>query len=206
MKIAIATTGRFHVLDLARELSALGHDVAFYSILPRGRALRFGLPLSAHRGLLPWLAPLLVAQRYGGSAVSRAVNPLILMAADRLIAHRLEPCDAFIGMSGICVESARVARDRYGAKVFIERGSRHILSQKAILDDIKRLSPAAQSVPDYAVRLHTASTELADVVVVPARHTADSFSERGFPADRLFRNPYGVDLAMFAPTPAPRPP
>ncbi len=202
MKIAIATTGRFHVLDLARELAAQGHEVAFYSILPRQRAMRFGLPPQAHRGLLFWLAPLLAAQRYGGRAVSQAVNPWILRAADRLIARRLEPCDIFIGMSGLCIESARLARDRFGAKVFIERGSRHILSQKAILDDLKRLSPDAQSVPDYAVRMHTASTELADVVVVPARHAADSFIERGFPADRLFRNPYGVDLEMFAPTPA----
>lgn len=203
MKIAIATTGRFHVLDLARELAALGHEVAFYSILPRRRAVRFGLPASSHRGLLPWLAPLLAAQRYGGSAVSRVVNPWILKAADRLIARRLEPCDVFIGMSGLCVESARAARERYGAKVLIERGSRHILSQKEILDDVKRLSPAVQTVPDYAVHLHTASTDLADVIVVPARHTADSFVERGFPAERLFRNPYGVDLAMFPPTPAP---
>ena len=29
MKIAIATGGRFHVLDLARELSHLGHEVDF---------------------------------------------------------------------------------------------------------------------------------------------------------------------------------
>ena len=193
MKIVIATTGRFHVLDLARELAALGHDVAFFSILPKQRTQRFGLPSQAHRGLLPWLAPLLAVQRYGGRVLSQAVNPWVLRAADRLIAHRLEPCDVFIGMSGVCVESARLARERYGAKIFIERGSRHILSQKAILDDIKRLSPAAQSVPDYAVRLHMASTELADVVVVPARHTADSFIDHGFPAERLFRNPYGVD-------------
>jgi hypothetical protein len=30
MRVAIVTTGRFHVLDLARELAALGHNVAIY--------------------------------------------------------------------------------------------------------------------------------------------------------------------------------
>lgn len=203
MKIAVATIGRFHVLDLARELAALGHDVILYSILPRRRAVHFGLPRCSHRGLLFWLAPLLAIQRYGGNTLGRVVNPWILRAADWIIARRLEPCDVFIGMSGICIQSARIARDRYGAKVFIERGSRHILSQKAILDDIKRVSPNAQSVPDYAVCMHKASTELADVVVVPARHAAESFIERGFPEARLFRNPYGVDLSMFTPTIAP---
>lgn len=188
------------MLDLARELAALGHEVAFYSILPRRRAVRFGLPASSHRGLLPWLAPLLAAQRYGGPAVSRVVNPWILKAVDRLIARRLEPCDVFIGMSGLCVESARAARERYGAKVYIERGSRHILSQKEILDDVKRLSPDTQSVPNYAVDLHMSSSDLADVIVVPARHAAVSFIERGLDPKRLFINPYGVDLEMFQPT------
>lgn len=203
MKIAIATTGRFHVLDLARELAALGHDVAFYSLLPSRRALRFGLPAAAHRGLLPWLAPLVLLQRYGGRALSQAVNPWLLKAADRLIAGRLEPCDVFIGMSGLCVASARAARARYGAKVFIERGSRHILSQKEILDDIKRLSPGAESVPDESVARELASYDVADVVVVPSRHAEESFTDRAFPPERLFRNPYGVDLEMFRPTPTP---
>lgn len=203
MKIAIATAGRFHVLDLARELSALGHEVMFYSILPKSRAVRFGLPSTSHRGLLPWLLPLVAMQRFGGRKICRWVNPWLLRAADWLIARRLDSCDVFIGMSGICVESARVARERHGAKVFIERGSRHILSQKAILDELSRLSPTVETVPDYAVKRHLASVEQADVVVIPARHAAESFLEQDFPPERLFRNPYGVDLDMFAPTPAP---
>lgn len=32
MKIAIASMGRFHVLDLARELDALGEYVRFYRV------------------------------------------------------------------------------------------------------------------------------------------------------------------------------
>ena len=88
MKIAIATIGRFHVLDLGRELAALGHEVAFYSILPRSRAIRFGLPASAHRGLLPWLLPMVVAQRYGGTWLRHHMDPLLQVAADRLIARQ----------------------------------------------------------------------------------------------------------------------
>jgi glycosyltransferase involved in cell wall biosynthesis len=131
------------------------------------------------------------------------VNPWILRLADWLIAQRLEPCDVFIGMSGLCVESARTARERFGAKVWIERGSRHVLSQKAILDQIKEISPTADTVLDYAVKRHLDSTKHADIVVVPSAHAADSFVEYGFPRERLFINPYGVDLSMFAATPAP---
>jgi len=39
--------------------------------------------------------------------------------------------------------------------------------------------------------------------VVPSRHVERSFIEHGIPPGRIFRNPYGVDLAMFPPTPRP---
>lgn len=45
MRIGIASLGRFHVLDLARELDVLGEEVQFHSYVPRKRAERFGLPL-----------------------------------------------------------------------------------------------------------------------------------------------------------------
>ena len=44
LRIVIASVGRFHVLDLARELHAIGHDVTFISIVPKWRADQFGLP------------------------------------------------------------------------------------------------------------------------------------------------------------------
>jgi len=203
LRVAIASVGRFHVLDLARELAAQGHQVAFWSIVPRRHAARFGLPPAAHRSLLPWLLPLVAAQRYAGARLASWASRELLVAVDRLIARRLEPCDVFIGMSGLCIESARAARARYGAKVFIERGSRHILSQKAILDELSRRGMAAESVPDAAVERELASYALADRIAVPAIHVEQSFVDHGVPVARLFRNPYGVDLTMFAPTPAP---
>ena len=56
LRIAIATNGRFHVLDLARELDRLGHHVTFYSLLPKWRSRQFGL--SADRCVsLFWVMP-----------------------------------------------------------------------------------------------------------------------------------------------------
>ncbi len=203
MRIAVAASGRFHVLDLARELAALGHDVAFYSYVPRSGASRFGLPAVCHRALLPAMAPWLAAQRLARGRQREAWDRRVLERLDALIAARLQPCDVFIGMSGLCVESARTAREKYGARVFIERGSRHILSQKQILDDMAIVAPQSSTVPNYAVERELASYRLADVVVVPSQHVIESFLEQKFPEERLFKNRYGVDLKMFQPTPAP---
>jgi len=207
LKVAIATVGRFHVLDLARELDRLGHEVSFWCAMTTGQTSRYGLPSRAHRGLLPWLLPMVAAQRYGGNRLAAASSRMLLAATDGLIARRLGPCDVFIGMSGLSVESARKARAAYGAKVFIERGSRHIRSQKRILDDL-RSSLAADTVPDSDVVRELAGYALADRVVVPSAHAKQSFVDEGFPDSQLFCNPYGVDLTLFLPTPAPleRPP
>jgi glycosyltransferase involved in cell wall biosynthesis len=201
MRIAIVSTGRFHVLDLARELAGLGHDVRFYSYVPRQRAERFGLPRQCHRGLLPWVLPLVAAQRKGPKAWGNRLDVLVQKAVDGLAARFLEPCDVFIGMSGICVRSAQAAREKYGAKVFLHRGSRHILSQKEILEAIPSMPRPA--VPEFDVRRELWGYDFADVVCVPSRHVERSFLERDFPAQKLFRNPYGVDLTMFPPTPKP---
>ena len=73
MKIAIASIGRFWLLDLARELDRLGHDTRFYSYVLRKRAERFGLPIRSHRGLLLFLAPLVAWQEYAGSVMPDGV-------------------------------------------------------------------------------------------------------------------------------------
>ncbi len=203
LKVAFATVGRFWVLDLARELAAIGHTVTFWSSVRRADAASFGLPPAAHRSLLPWLFPLLAMRRFSFGRLSAWANRQIVASTDRLIARRLGPCDVFIGMSGVAVESARVARARYGAKVYIERGSRHVTSQKAILDDLRRRGMAAETVPDWVMERELAGYALADRVVVPSIHVEQSFIEQGFPAEKLFRNPFGVDLSMFAPTPVP---
>jgi hypothetical protein len=49
LRVAIATAGRFHVLDLPRELTGLGYALDFYSYVPKLRAVRFGLPSACRR-------------------------------------------------------------------------------------------------------------------------------------------------------------
>src|SRR4029450_2309850 len=109
----------------------------------------------------------------------------------------LQPWDVFIGMSGIYLEAAAYARRKYDAKIVVERGSRHILSQKQILDDIAQLHRRAQRVPDWIVDRELSHYEIADLIAVPSRHVERSFVAAGVSSARLFRNPYGVGLSMF---------
>ena len=135
LRIAIATSGRFHVLDLARELAAIGHDVRFYSYVPKDRAVSFGLPEDCHRSLMTAAAPYLAWSRFLGDAGRESRQLKLAKALNRAVIRQLEPCDVFIGMSGLYVEAAEHARREFGASIYIERGSMHVDTQNAILKD-----------------------------------------------------------------------
>jgi starch synthase len=114
-------------------------------------------------------------------------------ALDALTIIRLRPCDVLICMSGIFVQAPRFARWRYGAKIILHRGSRHILSQKEILANL----PKAEQVAAFTVRRELLGYELADKIAIPSSHVMESFSAWPKLAHKLFVSSYGVDLEQF---------
>lgn len=193
LRVAIATAGRFHLLDLARELAQIGHDVRLYSMLPNSRVQTFGLDPRLHRSLLPFVAPLAGLQRFAPNFLPEWRDRCLTRALDLGVGALLEQCDVFIGMSGIFVRALRVAKQKYGARVWLERGSRHIESQAEILKKVRR---ARGPVGDMITRELT-GYRLADRIVVPSQHVFDSFSHDPIARAKLFQNPYGTSLAMF---------
>jgi glycosyltransferase involved in cell wall biosynthesis len=195
LRIAIATAGRFHVLDLARELNALGHDVKFYSYVPLRRAVRFGLPPECHVSLLPFALSALALERFPARIRPPFTEWLLYKALNHGIAIRLCACDVFICMSGIYLEAAKFAKRRFGAAVWCHRGSQHIKSVDRILAAV----PGAKRPSSLTIGRELAGYELADRIVIGSRHVEQSFIQHGTAQSKLFRNPYGVDLAMFPP-------
>lgn len=190
-RIAIATNGRFHVLDLARELAALGHDVRIYSMLTDRRVEAFGLARANARSLFATLAPFAAWDRFAPGLAPGLRERATFKALNLSVIARLEPCDLFIGMSGLILEAASHAREKFGALVYLERGSEHILTQRQLLQAAGLKGPS-----DVSVERELAGYRLADRIVIPARHVAASFAQYPSPPPLLI-NVYGVDLAMF---------
>ncbi len=190
--------------DLARELDRLGHHVAFYSFVPPWRTRPLGLRDECNRWLGPWVAPFYVAERVARHPrLQRLAAELVVDVLDRVAARSLERCDVFIGMSGIGPRVAEIARRKFGARVFVERGSRHVLSQKAILEALPRPPGSGPPVGERTVRRELHDYQSADLICVPSSQVVQSFVDEGVSRDKLFCNPYGVDLEMFPPTLAP---
>lgn len=193
IRIALATASRFHLLDLARELYFKGYEVDFYSFLPRSRARSFGLPDECHVDLFPLLAPTALWQLKAPRFMPDWKEPVTWRLIDRVVAAQLRPCDVFICMSGIFVQAAEKARSKYGARLIVERASKHVLVQQRILLDSK----SSQSMSSFVVNRELKGYEIADLISVPSSHVAASFDRPDNFQSKIVKNPYGVDLKMF---------
>ena len=197
MKTVIATTTRFHLQRLASEFSSLHEDISYFSYTPRFRMQRDGLDAAWAQSLFMPLLPISAFALMRSLPWQMQAVESMLMRTDDYLARHLPPCDIFIGLSSMAVRSAARARE-LGATVIIERGSRHVLSQTRLIsvDGGKPLSPVyiARELDSYAQ---------ADIITVPSEHAAESFIEEGFPRERIFVCPLGVDLRRFIPTPRP---
>ena len=198
MKINILSPGRFHVLDLARELDKNGFDVKFYSFVPTKRAVSFGLPAHCSASLILPMLPFLALQKI--FCGQQWAAQLRMWVQDRMTAWLMRKCDVLIAMSGDFIVAPRKAK-RQGSKVIIERGSKHILVQKRILESIPS-NAGKKPVPDANVRRELACYELADYISIASEHVRRSFVEEGFDVNKLFVNPYGVNLKDFYPMPS----
>ncbi len=192
LRIAIATSGRFHVLDLARELAAIGHQVKLYSYVPKDRAVAFGLPAECHRSLVSAALPYLTLARMLGDRGREARQARLSEALNKAVIKKLEPCDVFICMSGVYLEAAKHARDAFGAKIYLERGSMHVDRQNEILK-----AAGGRQIAERTLKRERAGYALADRITIPAWHVEESFAAYPDFAGKTFVNPYGVDLDMF---------
>lgn len=195
MKINILSPGRFHVLDLARELNKQGFDVKFYSFVPTNRAEKFGLPKECSASLFYYLLPFLgLCKIFRGH---QWATQLRIWVQDRLTAFLMRDCDVLIAMSGDFVIAPKFAKTK-GSVVITERGSKHILEQKRILESIPSMK-GKKPVPDANVRRELECYEIADYISVGAEHVARSFMSYPNLSKKLFVDNYGVNLSMFHP-------
>jgi len=194
MKINIAASHRFHLLDLARELEMQGHEVRFYSYVPTKRAMRFGLKkecsYSLYYMMLPFLALVKLSNRASWSI--KSVDNIL----DLYLSWFMKPCDVYIALGTVYKLSLVSAKKRFNATTILEWGSKHNEEQQRILSEISGLKQQ-----DFYFRQRALNGyDIADYIAIPSDHVRQSFVDRGFSTEKLLQNPYGVELSQFYPT------
>lgn len=197
IKIAVITPGRSHLLDMSKQFLRYGASVKFYTIVPKSRCEKFGLPAKNVVSFFYVCAPLMFLFRKVKFPfdINRYIYYIICRLTDILSALFLKDCDILISISGCSLIAARKAQKKYGALFFCDRGAKHIIEQDKILKNI----PNAKQVFKKDIPIELKQYDLADRIILPSTHTYESFIQHGFSPNRLFVNPYGVSLDMFSP-------
>lgn len=194
MRINIAASHRFHLLDLAHELEKQGHEVRFYSYVPTKRALRYGLKKECSYSLFFLFLPILLLIKLSKGADWSL--KLLSVLIDNYLAFFMKPCDIYIGLGTVYQKSFIRAKKKYNAITILEWGSKHNEEQHRILEEIKEFKKQSTFLKKRAIEGY----QLADYISIPSDHVKQSFIERGVPEEKLIQNPYGVDLSQFYPT------
>ncbi len=203
MKVRVSVRGRFHAFDLARELAALGVLERLVTSYPRAHTARFGIP-SDQILSLPRHEVLARAVRRLPRTSAQRLEARVAASWGRAAARRNSAeLDLLVAFSGQALEQIAPAR-RIGAKVVLERGSAHIETQRELLEAAAADAGVAVRLPHPSIiERELAEYDAADAISVPSPFAAHSFLARGYPAEKLMVNPYGVDLEHFAPTEVP---
>jgi glycosyltransferase involved in cell wall biosynthesis len=202
MKVVVSTLGRFHAFELARELATRNALDRFFTSYPAARAAASGVPRELVVGDVRHELWNRAAQRLQSVSAGRVdLRWVPCEQYDRSVASRLRAGpDIFLGWSGSSLASMRRARE-LGMRVFLERGSTHILHQQAVLTEEYAACGVTGRLPHpRTVERELREYEEADRIVVPTRFVQDTFVQQGIDPARILQVPYGVSLDSFYPT------
>jgi alpha-maltose-1-phosphate synthase len=202
MKVTQAVFGVFHHFELAHQLHRRNHLQKIYSTWPWARLKREGLPRSLVRcfPLLHTTDYLLNRTPLASSRISSNLASWNTLAFDEWTNRQIEPCDAFIAISGAGLLTGQKVQTR-GGRFICDRGSTHQRFQENVVaDEYRRWNvPQPLSKPHIAIREEKIYS-LADAITVPSTVAQRSFIAMGVPAEKVHVIPYGVRLDHFTPT------
>lgn len=192
MTINVCSSNRAHLLDIARELYTNGHDVKFYTFTPKRRLSSYGLDEQHIVSVFPFCLLGIILTRFFPSEFSRKWLRRMLDYSVRL---RLRKCDVLICQSPHFWATMHYARDKWGAKIILDRGSSHtrVLNQSNILQ-------GSPSMPEQFMQFDEKQYLYADYIAIASSFVAKGFVEYGIQENKLYINPYGVRDEAFKPT------
>lgn len=201
MRVTISIYGRFHAFFLAKQLQRRDYLRLLITSYPKYFTKRYGI---AEKNIQSLLIHEAIGRlwRKLPQALHRNFNPNFLMRDwyDRQAA-KIIPSDTeiFLGRTNTSLRSLRRAKE-IGAQAILHKGSSHYLLQKMLMEEEFETWGHSHRVNDpRTLEKHFQEIEEADFVSIPSRFVMKSFTDQGFPKEKLICIPYGVDLERFRP-------
>jgi len=205
MQVIQAVYGVFHHFELAHQLHRRNHLRRIYSTWPWARLKREGLPRELVR-TFPFVHTadyLLRRSRFYSPALDARFNEWNSLSFDAWTRRVIEPCDAFIAISG-AGQTTGPKVQAAGGKFICDRGSTHQRFQDEVLaEEYRRWHVPYIQPATHILRREETIYAAADAITVPSTVARRSFLAKGFAPDKVHVIPYGVRLDKFIPAEPP---
>lgn len=118
---------------------------------------------------------------------------------DNWVCRQLKAGDNLLAGFGYINKSLSRAK-KMGGQAFLESRNSHPENfWQIVSEEYRRWGCDVPPIPPFHHRRQMESIELADYVFAPGKFISDSYSSRGFPADRILMTPLPVNTRLFRP-------
>lgn len=205
MRISTSCRSRFYIFDQARELATQNSLHQLITDYPKSWPLRYGVPQEKVTSLL--FSGIINhglgrTRRFIPEALRSEVDRWIHNRFSRQISKLIAPdSQYFIGMSSFCLEALLVCR-KFDVPCAVDHASIHQKENKElVIDEAKRWGIRMQqdTAPDWVIDKEDSEFSSATHIFVPSSAASESLVRCGVDVNKIFINPYGVDLTDFCP-------
>ena len=206
MHSTLICIGKFHHFHLARQLILFNKLEYVYTGYPLFKLHNEpGIPSSLIRSF-PWLqAPYMAfmakaSPQLKESRFKKELQWLAHLTLDKYVASKISEPTHLISLSGTLLHSGR-ANKSLGGINYCDRGSSHISYQNSILEEeYLRYNSKFSGIDPRSIDKELLEYEEADYITIPSQFCYDSFLQKGVPADKLVKIPYGSNTMRFFPS------
>jgi starch synthase len=200
-KVTIVVGGRWHAIDLARELHQVGWLHRLITNYPKFKTRQWGVPDDKVVSLPATFILNRVIPKIGGEKMMRRLLPQSYRWFAKAAVPYLEGSSLIHVWSSTAEPTINWAKQN-GIPVVLERSSAHITVQAEILaEEYKQLGVelVSSEVHPEIVAQELREYQLADRIAVPSLFTKRTFLQQGFNQTQLIHNPFGTSLKTFSP-------
>jgi len=195
-KVNIYVFGRFHAFDLAKQLEKSGLLNKIISTYPFYLAKKWGIPKKRFRSRFLFEILIRINRKIKFFQDIEFSSFLKFIYAN-LNFLESKKTKIHISWSGSSFHLFKKLKREKSNILILERGSTHQLYQNNILNE-EYANFKIEYEPNYtSTRNELIEYEISDYIIVPSNFVKKTFTEKGINSDKIFVNPYGVDLSSF---------
>ncbi len=198
-KVTIVVGGRWHAIDLARELYQAGWLHRVITNYPKFKTRQWGVPDDKVVSLPLTLILNRAIPKLAGETMMRKFLPQSYRWFAKTAVPYLEGSTLIHAWSSMAEPIINWAKQN-GIPVVLERSSAHITVQSQILEEeYKQLGLVCSEVHPEIIAQELREYQLADRIAVPSLFAKRTFLQQGFNERQLIHNPLGTSLETFSP-------